>query len=87
MTKRTASELIELALIYAVQDREAMADAWDAGPERADALALAKELRAYHRKRYGKAHLTDRERAMGSAISVSIFDLKEPTTPSTKASA
>lgn len=81
MGGRSASELIELALIYAVQDREAMAAAWSIGPERDDALALVKELRAYHHKRYGKKYLTRQERDLANAPTVSIFDLELTNKP------
>jgi len=77
MAKRwTVDELIEQALIFAIQDREGFADSnhFD-DPHGREAADLAKALRAYHAKRYKKVHLTAIERDMASAQTVSIYDM------------
>lgn len=75
--KHSAAELIELALIYAIQDRESFADAnHDGSEERKEALALAREFRAYHRKRFKKAHLNEMERLVSTATYVTLADLR-----------
>lgn len=58
MTKLKVSELLRLACIYAEDDRLGYADAYPAGaPERAEALDLVRQLRAYRTKRWGKSKL------------------------------
>jgi len=69
--KHRVDELIRLALIYAIQDREGMAEAdpLGAGPEAAD---LALQMEAYLLKRYGQETM---QRKSSRIPSVSIFDL------------
>lgn len=45
MAKRSKSELLRLALLYAAQDREGYAES-DSGPEGREAADLAREFRA-----------------------------------------
>jgi hypothetical protein len=76
--KWTVDELIEQALIFAIQDREGFYDCSHNGDEHGDqAKALAKAMRKYHAKRYKKDHITPMEREMSQAKTVSIFDLKD----------
>lgn len=68
------SELVRLALVYAVQDRESFAQcAHDAVAK--DASRLAKRFRAYHKKRYGFDYMSQIEEDMAKATAVSIYDL------------
>jgi hypothetical protein len=76
MAKRPVSELIELALIFAIQDREGMADALHKGPDRDEALALAKEFRAYHKRRFRREHLTVLERMIANSTTVTLDELR-----------
>lgn len=79
--KLSASELVELALIYGIQDRESFAGSYSEGPEREEALDVARQMRTYYKKRFKKSFLNDLERIMSEANRVSIFDLmKEPIT-------
>jgi hypothetical protein len=74
--KRSVSELIRLALIYAVQDRESMADCCHDGPDRDEANALAQEFRDYHRKRFGGRHLNQLESILATAKTVGLDELR-----------
>jgi hypothetical protein len=56
--KLSVSELLRLACIYAEDDRQGFADAYAKDtPERAEALDLVRQLRAYRLKRWGKTKL------------------------------
>jgi hypothetical protein len=68
------SELVRLALVYAVQDREGFAQCAHDEPAK-HAAGLAKKFRAYHKKRYGFDHMSQMEADMESAESVSIFEI------------
>jgi hypothetical protein len=69
-----ATELVRLALIFAIQDREGYAHA-DPGPAGDEAAALAKELRAYHKRRFG-GPLTELERMLEGATKVGLHELR-----------
>lgn len=74
---RPVAELIEMALIFAVQDRESYADAWGrASPEAQEAMGLVAEFRAYHKRRFGRAHLTPLEETFSRATVVTLSELK-----------
>ncbi len=67
MKKLRVDELTRLAFIWAEQDRDAMADAWPKGSvERAEALAVLKQLRDYRMKRWGRTRL---ESILSEAVS------------------
>jgi hypothetical protein len=73
MPRLTIDELTRLAFIYGEQDRMGLADA--CGFDTRDgkrALSVAKQMRAYRMKRWGKTAL---EATMGTVKSVSISDI------------
>lgn len=80
MARRT-SELIKLALHYAIQDREAMVDATHSDdPEHIRAKQLVKEFERYLNKRFGELSQTQADaqaKANGSVTYVSIHDIEE----------
>jgi len=69
--KRSVSELLRLACIYAEQDRIGMAHC-DGGEEGKKAAQLAKEIRAYRLKRWGRTAL---ESDLDGAYSIDIKDI------------
>ena len=76
MSKR--EQLLLQALVYAVQDRESFADAWERNsPEGQQAYQLAQDFRALHKELTGQKYLTPFEEDEANATSVSIYDLKK----------
>lgn len=77
----TARELIEMALIDAIDWQESLAGAYPNGaPERREALMLAKQYRAIRKRRYGE----DRqpiEVAMKDAVPMTIQELYRMAAP------
>lgn len=69
--KRSVSQLLFLACVYAEQDRRGMAGA-DQGEAGAKALQLARELHAYRVKRWGR---TAFEAMMDNTKSVDVKDI------------
>jgi len=78
--KWTVEELIEQALIYAIQDREGFYEACHEGDEYGEqAKAMAKAFRRYHAKRFKRKYINDFEQAMAEATTVSLHDLMRQT--------
>jgi len=68
------SELVRLALIYAVQDREGFSECSNDEAAK-EAGRLAKAFRAYHKRRFGGDYMTELERDVAQASVVSVFSL------------
>lgn len=73
MAKRfkTTGDLVRMALVYAIGDRDAYADS-GAGPYSAEAAQEAAEFRAYLKSRFNYVTANDR---LNDVPSVSIYDI------------
>lgn len=60
MSKMTPGELVRMALIYAIQDRESFAGCNAPGtPERAEALDEVRQFKAYLKRRFNTLSIDD----------------------------
>jgi hypothetical protein len=73
--KLPVSELLRLACIYAEQDREAFAMAVGEGQERQEADQFIEQVRAYRRKRWGRAGCDMVSDAMRECRPVSVYEV------------
>lgn len=69
--KRSVSELLRLACVYAEQDRYGYS-LCDAGEDGKEAAKLAKELRFYREKRWGESKY---DKTLREADTINIYDI------------